>query len=128
MPLGLGLGPRRSALLRGMKARIARRFTESLAGLPDGLHPVLRRVYAARRVRGPADLEHSLERLHPLTGLTGIASAAALLSEAVEQDRRILLVGDFDADGATSCALAVLALRALGARQVHYLVPNRFEF
>ncbi|HQU16552.1 MAG: single-stranded-DNA-specific exonuclease RecJ [Chromatiales bacterium 21-64-14] len=111
-----------------MKARIARRSTESLAGLPAGLHPVLRRVYAARRVRGPADLEHSLERLHPLTGLTGIASAAALLSEAVEQDRRILLVGDFDADGATSCALAVLALRALGARQVHYLVPNRFEF
>ncbi len=96
--------------------------------LPGDLHPVLARIYAARSVTAPAHLEHALEHLLPYHGLMGIEQAAILLAEAVMAQQRILILGDFDADGATSCALAVRALRLLGAGQVDYLVPNRFEY
>lgn len=98
------------------------------ATLPADLPPLLRRVYAARRVRDGGELDHSLQRLHPADTLTGIDAAAGLLAEHVARDSRILVVGDFDADGATSTAVALHALRAMGARDVRYLVPNRFEF
>nr|VFJ49622.1 MAG: exonuclease RecJ [Candidatus Kentron sp. DK] len=93
-----------------------------------GLDPVLARVYAARDVASPASLDYSLAGLLPFDTLEGIADAAGLLADAIRRDLRILVVGDFDADGATSCAVAVRALRLLGARQVDYLVPNRFEY
>lgn len=96
--------------------------------LPGDLHPVLARIYAARSVTAAGHVEHALERLLPYHGMTGIARAAALLADAVTAQNRILILGDFDADGATSCALAVRALRLLGAGQVDYLVPNRFEY
>lgn len=94
---------------------------------PD-LHPVLARVYAARDVRSPAELDHSLHRLHCYREFSGMAAAVDLLAEALRAGERILVLADFDADGATSCAVAVRGLRLLGARAVDYLVPNRFQF
>ena len=91
-------------------------------------HPVLRRVFAARHVRSEQDLDTALEGLHRPDGLLGIDAAVSLLVTALEQRERILVVGDFDADGATSSALMVSALRAFGAAAVDYLVPNRFEY
>jgi len=96
--------------------------------LPGDLHPVLARIYAARSVIAAEHLEHALDRLLPYHGLMGITQAAALLADAVTTQCRILILGDFDADGATSCALAVRALRLLGVEHVDYLVPNRFEY
>lgn len=94
---------------------------------PD-LHPVLARVYASREVTSSMELEWGLEHLPPPTLMKGIDRAVELLSAAVEEGRRILVVGDFDADGATSTAVALRALQSMGASDVHYLVPNRFEY
>jgi single-stranded-DNA-specific exonuclease len=96
--------------------------------LPPGLPAVLQRVYAARAVESPGDLDYSLDNLLPPDRLGGLEPAVDLLAEAVEADWRIVVVGDFDADGATSCALCLRALRGMGAAQVDYLVPNRFEY
>jgi len=96
--------------------------------LPDELHPVLRRVLAARGIRCEAELRLDLDRLLPPSLLSGTAEAAALLHRTLEQGGRILILGDFDTDGATSCALAVRALGLMGAENVGFLVPNRFEF
>lgn len=98
---------------------------------PDGLRslpPLLRRVYAARGVRSAEELDRSLKRLLPPRDLGDIERAAQRLAAAIRAQERILLVGDFDADGATSVALGVTLLRALGAAEVDFLVPNRFEF
>ena len=96
--------------------------------LPEDLHPVLRRVYAARSIASADDYAYSLEHLLPLSALGGLPAAVELLQDALVAGQRILIVGDFDADGATSCALCVRALRAMGAADVRYLVPNRFEY
>ena len=95
-------------------------------GLPAQLHPVLRRIYAARGVTDAQELDTELSRLHAPSSLRGIDAACALLAAAIRDDRRILIAGDYDADGATATAVAVLGLRALGARRVDYIVPNRF--
>ena len=115
------------------KVRIVRReVSRSLTGatLSNGapMPEVLARIYAARKVADARELELSLQALLPAQQLKGIAQAADLLARAVIEQKRILIVGDFDADGATSCALAVRALRMMGAGQVDYLVPNRFEY
>ena len=112
-----------------MPQRIVRRAAErGVTGLPDDLHPVLRRVYAARAVASADDYAYSLDRLLPLSALGGLAAAVDLLQDTIIAGRRILIVGDFDADGATSCALCVRALGAMGAGDVRYLVPNRFDY
>ena len=105
--------------------RIVRRplVTQTL----NGLHPVLARVYAARGIGGADELRHDLNLLLP-PQLKGVDAAVELLIEALAARWHIAIVADFDADGATSCALVVRALRAMGAAQVSYLVPNRFEF
>jgi single-stranded-DNA-specific exonuclease len=90
------------------------------------LHPVLRRAYAARGVRDSNDLSLTLDRLMPVGTLEGVDAAVQLI--LAHQDRRILVIGDFDADGATSTALIVRCLRAWGFASVNFLVPNRFEF
>ncbi|HET8700665.1 MAG TPA: DHH family phosphoesterase, partial [Nitrococcus sp.] len=100
----------------------------AIESLPPHLHPVLRRVYAARSVQSSADLEQGLSELHPPHLLSNIDAAAQLLGDILMAGGRILIVGDFDADGATSTALAIRALRAMGAAEVDYLVPNRFDF
>ncbi len=112
-----------------MKKIIVRRdIGDSGHALPAHLHPVLRRVYAARRLCNERELVCSLEGLLPYTSLKGIEGAVELLVEALREQQRILIVADFDADGATSCAVAVRALRLLGARDVRFVVPNRFEY
>lgn len=92
------------------------------------LPPVLARIYAGRGVRAQAELDLSLAALQPYHTLHDIDRAVTLLLPVVTQGKRLLVVGDFDVDGATSTALAIRALRALGAAQVDYLVPNRFDF
>lgn len=92
------------------------------------LHPVLQRVYLARQITSTQELEQSLDRLIPPSRLKGIHQAAELLAGALRARQRILIVADFDVDGATSCALVVRALRSLGAQDVRYIVPNRFEY
>ena len=87
----------------------------------------LRRIYAARAAT-PDALDLQLGWIPPATGLRGIEAALELLVAALQRQSRLLIVGDFDADGATSTALAVLGLRALGFAQVDFLVPNRFEY
>jgi single-stranded-DNA-specific exonuclease len=111
-----------------MKRLMLRDAGGETTSLPDSLHPVLRRIYAARGVAEAAELELTLERLIPPSQLMGIGQAVELLVSALREQRRILIVADFDADGATSCATAARALRALGAAHVDFLVPNRFEF
>jgi len=85
---------------------------------------VLRRIYAARGVMQHQPLE--LKLLLPPAGLLGIEAAADILADAIARQRRIIIAGDYDADGATATAVAVLGLRALGAASVDYVVPNRF--
>lgn len=104
-----------------------RPLPESLPDLGD-LPPLLTRLYAARGVRSAVELEKGLARLIPYQQLAGIDAAVALLVEALEQRRRVLIVGDFDADGATASCVGVLGLRMLGVAHVDYLVPNRFEY
>ncbi|HPU52710.1 MAG TPA: single-stranded-DNA-specific exonuclease RecJ, partial [Burkholderiaceae bacterium] len=91
-----------------------------------GIHPVLARVYAARGIAGPADLDTSMGLLLPPAGLRGIEPAAAILADAIARQARVVIVADYDCDGATACAVGVRGLRAMGA-QIDYLVPNRFE-
>lgn len=112
-----------------MNRRIVRREPHATpTRLPAGLPDILRRVFAARAVASGEELDYSLGRLIPPQRLGGLQAAAQLLAQAIEDRQRILIVGDFDADGATSCALCLRALRAMGAGDVRYLVPNRFEY
>jgi single-stranded-DNA-specific exonuclease len=92
------------------------------------LHPVLRQVYLNRGVTTQAQLDRTLKNLPSFQTLTGIESAVSLIKEAIQQDKRILIVADFDADGATSCAVAIRGLRMLGAKHVEFVVPDRFKF
>ncbi|MEM7251431.1 MAG: single-stranded-DNA-specific exonuclease RecJ [Pseudomonadota bacterium] len=108
--------------------RIERRVPTGPAPLMPDLHPVLDRIYRSRGLTSASELDLSLGQLLPFQALSGIESAVALLEHAVCADRSILFIGDFDADGATSCAVGVRALRAMGASRVQFLVPNRFEF
>ncbi|AOZ13903.1 single-stranded-DNA-specific exonuclease RecJ [Pseudomonas lundensis] len=89
---------------------------------------LLTRLYAARGVQSQAELDKRLARLIPYQQLKGIEAAVDLLVQALDQRQRILIVGDFDADGATASTVGLLGLRLLGAAHVDYLVPNRFEY
>ncbi|WP_058911984.1 single-stranded-DNA-specific exonuclease RecJ [Entomohabitans teleogrylli] len=107
--------------------QLRRRVVDDSALLPDNLPRLLRRLYASRGVRGAEDLERSVKGMLPWRQLNGMDKAVAMLYDALRDDRHIVVVGDFDADGATSTALSVLALRSMGGRRISYLVPNRFE-
>lgn len=112
-----------------MERQIRRRRAADPAPLEAaGLHPLLARVYGNRGAASAEELSLELQSLLPPARLTGAAEAATLLAEALAARQRILVVGDFDADGATSTALAVSTLRAFGAVDVDYLVPNRFDY
>ena len=93
----------------------------------DGVHPVLARIYASRGVREVSQLDTSLAGLLPFDPLLNCAAMAALLADAIAADKRLLIVADYDADGATACAVGMLGLQGFGAK-VEYLVPNRFEY
>ena len=109
-----------------VQLRIVRRTTVYPGGPLGDLHPVLGRVYAARGVRSALELDTSLERLLPIGTLAGIPEAVQLLLR--HRRGRVLIIGDYDADGATSSALMVRALVAAGFAAVDFLVPNRFQF
>ncbi len=101
--------------------------------LPDALgqsaiHPLLAHIYYSRGVNSPQDLDLQLAQLISPDQLLNADKAAVLLADALAAGQKMVVVGDFDADGATSTALAVSALRAFGATQIEYLVPNRFEY
>jgi single-stranded-DNA-specific exonuclease len=108
------------------KAIVRRTYPESILTLVE--HPVLERVYGARGIQSAAELERGLENLLPWHELSGISEAVDCLYQALSAKQHIVIIGDFDADGATSSAVAVEALQALGAKKVSYLVPNRFEY
>ncbi len=105
---------------------IRRRTLELSENFAGHLHPVLRRVYAARGIASDSELDLSLDRLLPVGTLEGLDAATRLL--AAHRAGRVLVIGDFDADGATSTALIVRALRAMHFAHVDFLVPNRFRF
>lgn len=110
-----------------MQKQIRRRALPAV--LPPGLgdlHPLLQRVYAARSLQCTDELDRNLDKLIPPDSLLGMQAAVQCLATAIKQQQSILIVGDFDADGATSTAVAVRVLRLFGASSVHYRVPNRF--
>jgi len=92
-----------------------------------GVSPLLARLYAARGVKDADALSASLNQIIPPNQLTNSAAMAKLLADAIADKKKILIVGDYDADGATATAVAVKGLLSMGA-QVDFLVPNRFEY
>jgi single-stranded-DNA-specific exonuclease len=110
--------------------RILRRTPsdELQAALPANLHPVLRRVYGARALTSAADLELRLDQLLPVSSLDGAEAAAECLADCRRRQDRVLVVGDFDADGATSTALMMRQLQRLGFTGADFLVPDRFRY
>jgi len=107
---------------------VERTFAEAdrRALLEAGVHPVLAKIYAARKIRSAAELKYEAAGLLAPGLLKGAEEAAVLLADAIAADKRLLIIADYDADGATACAVGVRALRAFGAR-VEYLVPDRFK-
>ena len=112
-----------------MKVAISRRTVPAAASalVAAGVDPVLARLYAARGVSSHGELDCGLAALPPFASLRNIEAAAGRLTDAIARNERIVIVADYDADGATACAVGVRGLRAMGA-DVDYLVPNRFEF
>ena len=106
---------------------------QALADLNSGdagfkqFHPVIQRVLLNRNINTQADTETDLKQLLRPEGLKGIEQAAGRIATAIEQQQSILIVGDYDADGATACAVAIRGLRAMGVAQADYKVPNRFR-
>jgi len=92
----------------------------------QGLHPLLARLYAARGITDKAELDYELKSLLPPAALTHAQDAAHLLADAIEAEARLLIIGDYDCDGATATAVGMRALRMLGA-DVHFLLPDRFK-
>lgn len=111
-----------------MKPLICRRAVPATHRFSAAVPPLLQRVYAARDLQQDADISLAFSELHSPHLLQGIDTAVALLFAQLQKQGRVLIVSDFDADGATSCALAIRALRALGFAHVDYIVPNRFEY
>jgi len=108
--------------------RLQRRATDTGLALPDSIHPLLRRVYQQRKLATAEELDLTLSKLISPDSMLGMQAAVELLLQALQQQSRVLIVSDFDADGATSCALAIAALKQFGYRHVDYIVPNRFEY
>lgn len=107
---------------------VQRQLPKVLPPLADNIHPVLQRIYASRGIKTLDELQRSAAGLLPFQALKGIDAAVVLLEQALIAQQQIVIVGDFDADGATSTAVLSLGLKALGFRFVEYLVPNRFEY
>lgn len=107
---------------------IRKRAVEKIPADLKDLHPVLARIYSGRGVTSANQLHRDLDKLLPDSGLWGIDLAVQRLLIALDKQESILIIGDFDCDGATSTVTGLLALRALGFNQVNYLVPNRFDY
>lgn len=111
-----------------MTQKKIKRRTENSIPIQSSLHPLLHRIYGSRGISSLNELERGLEHLLPFHDLLGMDDAVQLLASAISHQEKILIVGDFDADGATSTAVAIHALRGFGAKSIDYLVPNRFAF
>ncbi|WP_218396287.1 single-stranded-DNA-specific exonuclease RecJ [Alteromonas lipotrueae] len=98
------------------------------APLASTLHPVIDRIYRGRNVQDVSELENGLKGLTHFNELKGMAGAASILADTIEQEKTLIIVGDFDADGATSIAVCIHSLQMMGFTKVDYLVPNRFDF
>jgi single-stranded-DNA-specific exonuclease len=110
------------------QAKIQRREPRTDSALHSDMPAVLRRVYANRNICDQSELDYSVQGLLPFELMKGINTAAEIVAAAVMSQQHIMIVGDYDADGATSTALVVRALRAFGAERCSYLVPNRFQY
>ena len=111
------------------KAKLIRRTfaAQSLTG-GEHLHHLVQRIYLSRGISTYAEVDYQLRNLHHPAGFKGLSTAASLVIEAIKKHTHIVIVGDFDADGATSTALVSRALRQMGAQHVSFLVPNRFDY
>jgi len=113
------------------EARPQIKYREAVEHGADALadiHPVLRQIYLNRGVTQTQQLDRTLKNLPSFQRLSGIDSAVRIISDAIQSNKKILIVADFDADGATSCAVAIRGLRLLGAQHVDFVVPDRFKF
>lgn len=110
-----------------MREAIKRRHIQQDVDLGD-IHPLLKRLYLQRGVQSATELQLALKHLLPYDSLSNITQAVDLLCSALRDKKHILIIGDFDTDGATSTVLAINALDAMGAAKVSFLVPNRFEY
>lgn len=111
-----------------MPILVKRRSANNSLDLPESMHPLLRRVYSQRNIKDAQELELGLANLIAPAQLKGIDAAVKLLITALQQQQRTLIVADFDADGATSCVVALKALRQFGFLHTDYIVPNRFDY
>ena len=111
-----------------MQKKIVRRKRVVDNHLPSHLHAIIKQIYASRGVESSQDLELKVAQLHAIDSLVGLDQACQVLHQALINKAKIVVVGDFDADGATSTALMMEALAALGSTNHHFLVPNRFEY
>jgi single-stranded-DNA-specific exonuclease len=114
--------------LKQFVAKISRRIPPANDCSSLHPHPIIARLFATRGIENARQMDTSLACLHPANLLGGIDRAVALLVDAIRRQRCIVIVGDYDADGATSTALAMRLLRAMGAQRVHYFVPDRFRY
>ncbi len=108
--------------------KLQRRTGNEALVLPDELPLLLQRVYRQRNINNAEELELGLRNLESPESLLGLENAVTLLSKALQEQQRLLIVADFDADGATSCALGMSLLQRMGAQHVDYIVPNRFDY
>jgi len=113
---------------QGVKKTIVTRPVSKRQAQFSQLHPLLARIFAARGLSSPDELDRSFKRLPSPWLLTGMEAMVAELVAALKSKQKICIVADFDADGATSCALAIKGLQLLGAERVDFVVPNRFEY
>ncbi len=111
-----------------MQKQIIRRQPVNDEALSADIHPIIKQIYAKRGIAGNEELELNLSKLIPLTLLSGLDKGCDLLYQALVEQKKIFIVGDFDADGATSTALMMEALHLHGCQNHHFIVPNRFEY
>jgi single-stranded-DNA-specific exonuclease len=113
---------------QGVKKNIVARAIEKKCSFEGDVHPLLKRIFLARGITTETELDRTLSKLPSPWLLSGMEEMVAHLTTAIDAQQRISIVADFDADGATSCAVAIKGLQLLGAGQVSFVVPNRFEY
>jgi len=111
-----------------MQKQITRRPTIDDSHLPDQLHPLIKQIYANRGIKDSSQLELTVSQLCAVESLKGVEQGCQILHQALIENKNIAIIGDFDADGATSTALMMEALRLFGCSRYQFLVPNRFLY
>jgi single-stranded-DNA-specific exonuclease len=113
---------------QGAKKTIVIRPVDKHKWTQTDIHPLLQRIFSARGIKSEAELDRTLDKLPSPWLLSGMETMVGLLIDAIKEQQKITIVADFDADGATSCAVAVKGLQLLGAGEIDFVVPNRFEY